>query len=513
MIPPLTIMVTATHRYRPRFTRAILIVIVTMLSSFNPIRAHADDLQNSAQQLSDEAFAILNSISSDSSKAGAVDVMSSIASFAGDAQTLSTSIAKGDRNGAGSAMTALISDRRAVDEALEKNPGAIDSSKWAPLKAELASLQTRIPNASFAAASTAAESHLEVVKPPAGEAVASAPPASDEPRVEITSRVSDDTGIHIKGYLQGADLKSAGIYDGDAMVKQIDLSPTPGTQRVILDFQLEQVSPGESIRVTDSIGRMAEARIASDSTPAVESGGHEKMIELGMGMGATSSEEASSPAGSTSSRSSSSIGSTDSPNNIAEIPSESPPSPSHRHMHTSLAPLTGVQINILGIQQNAESPNTYGITGQISGAGVRRAGIYIDGKLAKPIPLTAGDEDNSFNVSFTMFGEEASIRAYGNGSNFVESGLDLTTANGTVFGANPPATTYAYPMSPYGSPYARSPYGYPPSPYGAANPYGPPAYGYPPNGYPRGYSPNGYPPNPYGYSNPPPNKPWWQKLL
>ena len=57
----------------------------------------ADDLQSSAQHLSDSAFAILNSITSDSSKSAASDVMGAIASFAGDAQTLAAALAGGDR--------------------------------------------------------------------------------------------------------------------------------------------------------------------------------------------------------------------------------------------------------------------------------------------------------------------------------------------------------------------------------------------------------------------------------
>ena len=48
-------------------------------------------------------------------------------------------------------------------------------------------------------------------------------------------------------------------------------------------------------------------------------------------------------------------------------------------------------------------------------------------------PVTPGS-DTSFNVSFTMFGKEASIRAYGVGSNYVESSIDLNIANGAVYG-------------------------------------------------------------------------------
>ena len=446
--------------------------------------ARGDDFHLSAQHLSDSAFAMLNSLTSDSSKAGAGDVTGAMASFAGDAQTLSTALANGDHAGIGGAMTALVADRRAVDEALLKSPGVIDSSKWAGLKAELASIQTRVPAESTVAKASPSEHPSDVVRPPASEAAVTVPDGSP-PRVEITSRVSDDAGLHLKGFLQGTDLKSAGIYDGDAMIQKIDLAPTPGAQRVLLDFTLEQVSPTETIRVDDLSGRLAEIHIANNSTPVVESGGHEKMIELG---GGTSVSDA--PPIEMASRG---------PNNTAEIPIKSP---SRRHIHSgdALAPLTGVQINILGVQQSIAEPGSYQIIGQIAGNNVKRAGIYIDGRLVKPIPVTPGS-DTSFNISITMFGSEASIRAYGAGSNFVESSIDLSTANGAVYGSNPPV--YAVPVNPYAvnpyavNPYARNPYGYPMNPYAAANPC-PPGYG----AYPNGCQPL-----------PTSSRPWWSKIF
>ena len=178
------------------------------------------------------------------------------------------------------------------------------------------------------------------------------------------------------------------------------------------------------------------------------------------------------------------------------------------HEGATLAPLSDVQINILGVQQSIANPNMYGVTGQIAGEAVKRAGIYVDGRLAKSIPITAGG-DTSFNVSFTMFGSEATIRAYGNGSNFSESSIDLTSANGTVYGSNPPATVYAYPAYPV-NPYARSPYGYPANPYGNVNPYGASPYGASPYGYPNNGYPNGYG---NGYGNGAPRRPWWQKIF
>src|SRR5271166_3079779 len=161
------------------YASAMGFVLAIAISIFVPKAAHCDDVHLDAQHLSDSAFAILNSLSSDSSKAGADDVMGAMASFAGDAQTLSAALAKGDREGAGVAMTALIADRRAVDEALHRNPRAIDSSKWAPLKAELASIQGRVPEASGSVAKASPrESHSGVVRPPASETAATVPDGS-----------------------------------------------------------------------------------------------------------------------------------------------------------------------------------------------------------------------------------------------------------------------------------------------------------------------------------------------
>jgi hypothetical protein len=472
---------------RMRFVFVTGLALLTALLMFGVRAARTDDLRADAEQLSDSAFAILNSLTSDSTKANAGEVTGAMASFAGDAQSLSAAIVKDDRNEAGAAMTALVADRRSVDEALLKHPGAIESSKWGPLKAELASMQSRVPAGGPVASAAPVEAHSDVVKPPASEAAATVPDGS-APRVEITSRETDDSGLHLKGYLQGTDLKSAGIYDAEAMIQKIDLAPVTGAQRVLLDFKLEQVSPSETIRVEDSSGRMAEAHIADNNAPPVETGGHEKMIELG---GGTSVSDA--PPIEMASRG---------PSNAAEIPSKSP---SRRHMHDgdSLAPLTDVQINILGVQQSIAETDSYQVIGQIAGANVHRAGIYIDGRLVQPIAISPGS-DTSFNVSFTMFGKEATIRAYGAGNNFVESSIDLSVANGAVYGSNPPVGVYSYPVNPY----ARNPYGYPVTPYGA------PPYGYPNGAYPNGYPPNGGYPN--GYPNggyPPPSRPWWSKIF
>src|SRR5580704_10528559 len=89
-----------------RLASAMGFVLIVALSILAPRAAHSDDIRADAQQLSDSAFAILNSLASDSTKSGASDAMGAMASFAGDAQTLSAAIAKGDKDAAAAAMTA-----------------------------------------------------------------------------------------------------------------------------------------------------------------------------------------------------------------------------------------------------------------------------------------------------------------------------------------------------------------------------------------------------------------------
>lgn len=469
----------------------IYLAVLAVLMMFRSASAYAGDLEDCAQHLSDGAFSLLRSI--DTSRPGGADALSAIASFAGDAQTFSGALGKEDRRAASVAMAAMLSDRASVESAVQKNPGTLDSSAWNSLKDQLASLERRVPpGKETAGAGTPHKAPRGVVPVPSTE------PDLDHgrPKVEIGSRVYEDGGVHIKGYIAGFDLKSAGIYDGDRQLSAIQLSPTTEGQRVNFDLALEQATPTETIRVTDALGRSAEARVAPQAVAgAPREGSHEKMIDLGnIRMDGPSSESSLPPviasvpvtrSGGTS---------------TTEIPSRSP-SKRHMHEHSTLAPLSGVQINILGVMQTPSNPEAYQVVGQISGEGIKRAGIYVDGKLVKPVPISA-DGFTSFDVIFDLLGRDATIRVYGNGTNYQEASIDLNSAGtGTEYGTNPPVAPYAYPVNPYA---ARNPYGY--SPYGApygSNPYG--YGGYPPNGYP----PNGYPPNGY----PPPKKPWWQKIF
>jgi hypothetical protein len=463
---------------------AFCMVLTLLLACAYPsLPARAESAQAEAMQLSDAAFALLNSVDSNSTLAG--PLLAPVASLASDAQSLATALCHGDKTAAAHAMAAVIADRGAIDATAAKGSRSLDLTRWAAIKGEIASLESAIhpvagpvgpapPPAAVSASAAASE------LPPAAPAA---------PRVMITSRVFTNGTVRVKGFLDGTDLKSAGIYAGSQQLRKIDVAGTPGSQRVNFDFGLDDPSPSEIIQVTDNLGRTAEALVAPHaSVVARSSDGHEKMIELG---GATTEESVASAGPLTDAV-------PPSGNNTAEIPrAEEGGDPLRRLPGGAGGALTGVQINIIGVMPVMSQPGSLEVIGQISGAGVHRAGIYVDGRLVKAIPISAGAY-SAFDVTFPMMGKAATIRAYGVGSNFAEASVD-TSDNGMTVDNNPPAYPNPYyPTTPYG--YGVNPYAQPPYPPG----YGPPPYGAP------GY---GYPPPNYGYPPPRPATPWWGRLV
>ncbi len=477
----------------------ILAAIVLMLFAMGTPRAIAgatDGRQAQAARLSDSAFGLLNSINAEPGKAG--PMLAPVASLAGDAQTLSTAIGADDSAQASRAMAAILSDRDQIDSAAARKAGRLDRDQWDAIKLQIAALEKAVPPAKKSIERVAREP--SVVAHAAGTATVT-PPSMEKmgaaPKIKIASRVFKGATVHLKGYLEGTDLKSAGIYDGDQKTKDIEISPTPGEQRINFDFTIEQPPTTESIRVADVYGREAQAMVAPDRSVAGAMNGSEELIEVEPG--------ASSGSGVATSRFENTIASAGPMprNNTAEIPRPADArSPSRRHLDAgpSLAPLTGVEINVIDAEELLAAPGMVQVVGQISGAGVKRAGVYVNGRLAKSIPISTSGY-SSFAVTFPMpAGSEARVRAYGIGRDFVEASIDTTgnSSGMTTFG-NPPA--YApypvYPASPYTNPYAygRNPY---------ANPYANP-YGYPPQPY--------YGAPPYGYPAQPPKAPWWSKIL
>jgi hypothetical protein len=483
------------------FAAAIAVLMLATLA-LGPIRSFAQDTQAQATDLSDRAFSMLNAVNAASSKDA--PMLAPAASLAGDAQSLSTALSAHDNVAAGNAMGAVLSDRDKI-EAAAKIAGGQYPEQWTAIREKIAALEKAVPathgsiaprEAVASAPVSAASASPPSVAPPPGESMPTAP------KVEIASRVFQGAAVRIKGFLEGTDLKSAGIFDGDALNKAIDVASVPGEQRINFDFSIEQPTATESIRVTDSYGRQAQALVEPDPAGVGPMKGSEEMIEVDPGAGAASKGEAGPLAESPISPLASAGPS--SGHNTAEIPSSGDEaSPSRRHIDAangSLGPVNA-QINVIDSEESMSTPGMVEVVGQIVGQGVRHAGVYVNGQLASSIPISPTGY-SGFDVTFRMpAGSDARIRAYGNGNNFVEASIDLSNGGmGMTDLGNPPM----YP-SPYGA-YPPSPY-YRPNPYAYANPYAP------------GYNP--YAPNPYGYGYPPPygapppaaNTPWWQKLF
>ncbi len=221
------------------------------------------------------------------------------------------------------------------------------------------------------------------------------------PSVTITSRAVKSNIVHLKGALEGTALKSAGIYEDDHCVKAFKLAPTIGKERVELDLAIGDPPPDMVIRVTDSDGRSAEAPVLETRNASAAASAP------------TLPAEAAAPF-------------SNSDNAVAEIPTHGPPRPSPSKRHTIGARLAEVHIEVLSISETNSTPPTYEISGQIQGAGITHAGIYVDGRLATQIPVKLGVTSINFDQSFVMNGDSASIRAYGLGSQFVENSLDLS---------------------------------------------------------------------------------------
>ena len=465
-----------------------------------------DPAQAQASQLSDRAFTLLNSVTAQSAKGA--PMLAPVASLAADAQTLSTALSAGDRNAAGRAMGSIARDRDEVDAAMAKSAGTVNLSQWNAIKAQVAALEKSITPTVARTSGPAVRKDTGTPGADARAAATAAPPPSERipppPKITIASRVFKGGAVRMNGYLQGTDLKSAGIYDGEQKSKDIEVASVPGEQRINFDFTIEAPSSSQSIRVSDAYGREATAIVAPDASMVGSAKGREETIEVEPGATSSASVEGPIVSNSLARR-----------NNTAEIPRPGDElSPSRRHMNQapSLSPLTGVTISVIDAEELISAPGTVEVIGQIQGRGVKRAAVYVNGRMAAQIPISPSGY-SGFDVRFPMpAGSDARIRAYGNGNDFVEASIDTTASggmNGMTTYNNPPMYAAPYPAYPPYSPY-------PASPYYSANPY---AYGA--NPYANAPYPNGYPapqpyygPPPYGYPPPrPAAQPWWGRIF
>ena len=479
----------------------VMCAVVFGISHFQGV-ANAGDAAATAAQINDGAFAMLNAVNAnDAIKSN--PALGAVAIFAGDANSLSHSMAAGDRAGAASALTDLESDRGAVDSVVSANPALFKAGDWNRIKTEMAALAKVIaPNGAPAHASssppagaagsvagpgtahaavpavasvagghaTAAPAAGSIAGPataPASDAAASSGPASEAaassapaaasapvrssdssrnaaPQVVIESRTAEGDTIHVKGYLEGSGLRRGGIYAGAHELRDFKVAGGAGEVRLNFDIGVEGPTADEVIRVYDTGGRMAEAPIADAAIAMASSASSAPPSSADAPTDAAPEIPPLPPAEGQPSRHAPSIedgvevfrnSTADEPEgapNTAEIPSHGTPRPSPSKRHTIGSHLANVQINISAANQIGVSPPTFEVVGQIVGHGVTRAGIYLDGRLARPITVEFGDDATNFDEKFTASGSEAKIRAYGIGDQYVESSLDLSSATATA---------------------------------------------------------------------------------
>jgi len=279
--------------------------VVLGISHFQGV-ANADDAAATAAQINDGAFAMLNAVNAnDAIKSN--PALGAVAIFAGDANTLSHSMAAGDRAGAASALTDLEGDRGAVDS-VSANPALFKADDWNRIKTEMAALAKVLaangapahpsgPPPATAARSIAgpgtARAAVPAVAPvasghattapaaasvggpasaPASVAATGSAPAaasapsrfsdssrSAPPQVVIESRTAEGDTIHVKGYLEGSGLRRGGIYAGSHELRDFKVAGGAGEVRLNFDIGVEGPTADEVIRVYDTGGRMAEA--------------------------------------------------------------------------------------------------------------------------------------------------------------------------------------------------------------------------------------------------------------
>ena len=428
-----------------RLGRALTVMI--LCASFAGLFAtngRSDDPSAIAAQLSDGAFAMLKSLNAQNSGGASSPMLGPVASFAGDAQTLSHALANGDRAAASNALGQLQSDQSAVDAALGAHPGALNAADWGKLKGQLDALAKQIPASAGGSGSIGAAgtiTHESSAPPPESGTAGTSTGVGAAPKVVIDSRTFNGSDVRLKGYFEGTALKTAGIYQGRRRVRAFKVNDVLGEQRVEFDLGIQNPTPDAVIRIVDVDGRIGEAPVldptmsagdALASAAPSEPPGVEVLRDSRPEAAETSGGE--SPGG-----------------NTAEIPSHGPvtPSPSKRHTHGGK--LGNVQIQIISSAQINTMPPTYEVVGQIQGRGITHAGIYVDDRLVKKIPIEDGANNTSFDQRFLMNGGAASIRAYGIGNQYVESSLDLGASTGIAMAPMTGAPMMGAPMQYPGS--------------------------------------------------------------
>jgi hypothetical protein len=437
-----------------------------------PLVSAAAPLTDDAARMSEQSFALLATLNAQSAGGNGNPLLGPLATFASDTETLKRALATDDAVAQARAVNTLAADCATIDGGLKAHPTALKADDWSTIRGELDSIARavarstagKIPAAPSAAGGTTVAGAPPVAPvapaaasaPPASAAAAIPPPASlpnpphaGAPVVKIASRTFSGDVVRIKGYIEGTALKSAGIYQNGSPLRTFQVSDVPGEQKIDLDIGIASPPPGAILRVTDASGRSAEAPILA-SEPALP-----PSAASAASLGANASDEGGvevfrdNPA-----RAGASAG-TEDRGPVADIPSHTAPvpaaprvpSPSRRH--TLGGQLANVQIDVLGVTQTATAPPSYEVVGLINGQGVTHAGIYVDGRLVKTLPIEDGDNFTNFDERFVMNGNAATIRAYGAGNQFVESSVDLADGLGSIQPLPPGPFAYAgHPSAP-----------------------------------------------------------------
>lgn len=453
---------------------ATLLAVILATTQFAGV-ARAEDTAAIAARISDGAFAMLNGLHGHDGAASNA-AMGAVAIFAGDAQALSRTLAAGDRDGAPNALATLESDRGAVDSAVSSNPALLNAADWNRIKAEMTTLAKQIGPARVAprvsaAASTAAVSATGAAAPARtgtaapGTAVA---PSGAPPRVVVESRTAEGSEIHLKGFIEGSDLKRGGIYAGAREVRAFQISPVAGEQRINFDIGFESPAPGATLRIYDAQGRLAQAPVvdatvmaagAPDTAGGLTAAGATgpsdapEIPQLPRAAAVPATEAPSVEGGVEVFRNRGDGGGSDAGGvNTAEITSHGKPRKSPSKRHTMSSHLGNVQITITAENLIDPVSSIYQVAGQIQGHGLSRAGIYDDRRLVSPIAVRFGSDVTEFNQQFRSDGGAITIRAYGVGDQYVESSVDLS--NAAIASAGGAAATSIGPGAVLGGPIA-----------------------------------------------------------
>lgn len=333
----------------------------------------------SPSDLSDKAFDLLQKATNASA---GNEVVGAVGGFAADAQALATATRANDSEQVQARLSALSSDAAAVDAALQAHPGTLDIGAWTDIKTELGQLQAQNPKAasSTPAPKIFAPSRAEIANPNAW---------NGRLRVVIESSVNDTNDARqVRGFMEGRDLSSAGVYHGADLVKELELTPSGGLQKVNFDLRFNGDSHGLVIRVFDRQGHSAQAPVdQAGSAPEAEA-----------------PEAAPPPAPSGDSA-------------VAEVPTIG---------SRVVRPGRSIQIVIDRLNAIDALSRRFEVSGRIMGVGVHRAGIYVDGRLVKVIPVNGGGGYfvTNFTQDFNLSGRAASVRAYSATGRFSEVTLN-----------------------------------------------------------------------------------------